>query len=74
MLEDANLKLGSVLSDVLGGSGRAMLEAIVAGQTDPEKLAQLALGTARHKTPSCAKRCAVGSPSTIAPCSRCTWT
>jgi transposase len=50
VLEDANLKLGSVLSDVLGGSGRAMLEAIVAGQTDPEKLAQLALGTARNKT------------------------
>ena len=39
VLEDANLKLGSVLSDVLGGSGRAMLEAIVAGQTDPDKLA-----------------------------------
>jgi len=50
VLEDANLKLGSVLSDVLGGSGRAMLEAIVAGETSPDKLAQLALGTARNKT------------------------
>jgi transposase len=50
VLEDANLKLGSVLSDVLGKSGRAMLDAIVAGQTDPEQLAALAQGTARHKT------------------------
>lgn len=50
VLEDANLKLGSVLSDVLGRSGRAMLEAIVAGETHPERLAELALGTARNKT------------------------
>jgi transposase len=50
VLEDANLKLGSVLSDVLGKSGRAMLDAIVAGQTDPACLAALAQGTARNKT------------------------
>jgi transposase len=49
VLEDANLKLGSVLSDVLGQSGRAMLEAIIAGEEDPERLAALALGTARRK-------------------------
>jgi transposase len=49
ILEDANLKLGSVLSDVLGRSGRAMLEAIIAGEEDPERLAALALGTARRK-------------------------
>jgi len=49
VLEDANLKLGSVLSDVLGGSGRAMLEAIIRGDDDPERLADLALGTARRK-------------------------
>lgn len=49
ILEDANLKLGSVLSDVLGKSGRAILEALIAGQTDPEKLADLAQGTARKK-------------------------
>ena len=48
-LEDANLKLGSVLSDVLGKSGRAILNAIIAGQSDPEKLADLAQGTARKK-------------------------
>jgi transposase len=49
VLEDANLKIGSVLSDVLGRSGRAMLEAIVAGEENPERLADLALGTARRK-------------------------
>ncbi len=48
-LEDANLKLGSVLSDVLGKSGRAILAALVAGETDPEKLADLAQGNARKK-------------------------
>ncbi len=42
VLEDANLKLASVLSDVMGLSGRAMLNAIVAGETDPERLADLA--------------------------------
>jgi len=50
VLEDANLKLASVLSDVLGKSGRAMLDAIVAGQSDPVRLAELAQGTARHKS------------------------
>lgn len=50
VLEDANLKPGSVLPDVLGRGGRAMLEAIVAGETRPEQLAELALGTARNKT------------------------
>lgn len=49
VLEDANIKLGSVLSDVLGVSGRAMLGAIIDGQIDPEALAGLAQGTARRK-------------------------
>jgi transposase len=49
ILEDANLKLGSVLSDVLGRSGLAMLEAIIKGESDPEKLADLAQGHARKK-------------------------
>ena len=48
-LEDANVKLGSVLSDVLGSSGRAILAALVRGETDPEKLANLAQGNARKK-------------------------
>ena len=38
-LEDANIKLTEVIRDILGVSGRAMLEAIVTGETDPERLA-----------------------------------
>lgn len=49
ILEDANLKVGSVLSNVLGMSGRAMLDAIIAGEENPEVLADLAQGTARKK-------------------------
>src|ERR1700724_4327950 len=41
-LEDANIKLDAELSDVLGKSGRAMLEAMVAGESDPARLAALA--------------------------------
>jgi transposase len=41
-LEDANIKLDSVLTDVMGKSGRAMLEALIAGETSPAKLASLA--------------------------------
>jgi len=48
-LEDANIKLGSVLSDILGHSGRAILNALIAGETDPERLADLARGNARKK-------------------------
>ncbi len=51
VLEDANIKLGSVASDVLGVSGRLMLNAIVAGEQDAEKLANLARGTLRKKIP-----------------------
>jgi transposase len=41
-LEDANIKLTSALSDIMGKSGRAMIEAMIAGETDPHKLAALA--------------------------------
>jgi transposase len=54
-LEQANLKLSSVASDVLGVSGRRMLEAIIAGQDHPEQLAQLARGRLRSKTASLAQ-------------------
>lgn len=43
-LEDANIKLTEVVSDILGVSGRAILRALVAGETDPERLADLAHG------------------------------
>jgi transposase len=48
-LEDANIKVASVLSNILGTSGRAMLKAIVDGEDDPHRLAALAVGTARKK-------------------------
>ena len=51
MLEDANVKLASVATNVLGKSGRAMLEDIITGQDDPEHLASLALGHLRVKIP-----------------------
>lgn len=49
VLEDANIKLASVASDVMGVSGRAMLNEIVQGQTDPAILAELAKGRLRDK-------------------------
>ena len=51
ILEDANIKLGSVATDVLGVSGRAMLEAIIAGETEPARLAEHARGRMRRKLP-----------------------
>jgi transposase len=51
VLEDANIKLASVATDVLGTSGRDMLEALIAGCTDPEKLADLARRRLRAKIP-----------------------
>lgn len=44
VMEDANLKLTGIISDVLGASGRAIIEALIAGETDPEKLALLPVG------------------------------
>jgi transposase len=49
VLEDANLKVAGVATDVMGVSGRAMLAAIVAGETDPAALAALAKGKLRKK-------------------------
>jgi transposase len=49
VLEDANIKMASVLSNILGVSGRAMLRALIAGVDDPVRLAALAHGTARKK-------------------------
>jgi transposase len=49
LLETANIKLANVVSDVLGVSGRAMLDALVAGETDPEHLAKLARGSLMPK-------------------------
>jgi len=51
VLEGANIKLAGVASDVLGVSGRHMLDALVAGTTDPAALADLALGQLQKKRP-----------------------
>jgi transposase len=51
-LEDAGIKLDSVASDVLGVSGRAMLAALVAGERNPQVLAELAKGRLRRKIPA----------------------
>jgi transposase len=51
VLEDAGLKLTSVVTDVMGASGRAMLRALVEGTTDPTVLAELARGKLRKKLP-----------------------
>lgn len=49
VLEAANIKLASVASDVMGVSGRAMLKALIAGDKNPEQIAQLAIGQLRKK-------------------------
>ena len=54
-LEAANIKLSSVANDVMGASGRAMLEALTAGSTDPQVLSELAKGRLRKKLPELRK-------------------
>jgi transposase len=49
LLEDALIKLSTITTDLFGKSGRAMLEALIAGERDPEVLAELALGKLRPK-------------------------
>ena len=60
VLEEAGIKLASVMSDVRGRSGRAMLAALLEGTTDPTVLAELARGRLRTKIP--ALRQALQSP------------
>ena len=52
VLEDANLKLTSVLSDVMGQSGRAMIEALIRGEQDSERLADLSQGRLKASRPA----------------------
>jgi transposase len=51
-LEDTGIKLDCVATDILGASGRAMLDALVAGTSDPAVLAELAKGKLRQKIPA----------------------
>jgi transposase len=52
LLEDAGIKLSAVASDILGVSGRAMLEALIAGEHDPATMADLAQRRLRNKIPA----------------------
>jgi transposase len=52
ILEDTGIKLGCVATDILGKSGRDMLDALVTGTTDPTVLAELARGKLRAKIPA----------------------
>jgi transposase len=54
-LEGANIKVAGIATDILGKSGRAMLELLVAGQTDPAVLAQCARGKMKAKIPQLEK-------------------
>jgi transposase len=52
LLEDAQIKLSVVVSDLFGMSGRAMMAALIAGQRDPHNLAELARASLRRKIPA----------------------
>jgi transposase len=52
VLEDANIKLGAVATDILGKSGRAMIGALIRGEHDPGQMADLAEGRLRAKIPA----------------------
>ncbi len=55
VLEDANIKLGSVASEVMGVSGRTMIQALLEGQKDPAQIADLARRSLRGKIPELQK-------------------
>jgi transposase len=68
LLEDAQIKLSSVISDIFGASGRAMLAALITGQRNPHDLARLARGSMRAKTSALQEALTGHSPSTTHSC------
>ena len=62
LLEDAGIKLSSVAADLNGVSSRAMLEALLAGETDPAAMAELAKKRMRGKIPQLTEALYGGSP------------
>ena len=52
LLESSNIKLSSVVTDIMGVSAKAMLTELAAGVTDPQGLAELAKGRLRKKMPA----------------------
>jgi len=70
-LEDANIKLDWVICDVMGLSGRKMIEALIGGESDPERLAQLAHRRIKATPEMLREPCAVASLSITASCCAC---
>ena len=68
VLQDAGIKLSSVATDIIGVSGRAMLEALVAGTHDPAVLAALAKGRLRASCQRCGRPWPADSAPTITGC------
>ena len=73
-LEDAGIKIDSVASRLLGESGRAMIEALIAGERNPGRLADLARGCCDARPRSCSWPAMAGSPPRTRKCAGCTWT
>ena len=65
LLEDALIKLSSVVSDLFGVSGRAMMAALITGERDPGVLANLARGSLRSQTDRLTEALTAASPSTL---------
>jgi len=65
VLETANIKLGSVVTTVLGVSARAMLKALITGEGAPEQLADLAKRRLRRKPPSARRSPGASRPTTV---------
>jgi transposase len=64
LLEDAQIKISAVLSNLHGVTGRAIMDALIAGERDPRTLAGLAKGLARKRPTGSKRRCAGISPLT----------
>ncbi|QDG66690.1 IS110 family transposase [Pseudarthrobacter sp. NIBRBAC000502772] len=75
LLEDANIKISSVATRTLGVSGRAMLEALIAGARDPLLLADLARGRLKNRTAHSSLKPSMAGSTTATPTQhRYTWT
>jgi hypothetical protein len=70
---DAQIKLSVVASDIFGVSGRAMLQALLAGERDPKRLAQLARARLRAKLSLLAEAFTGFSPTSMPSCSPRCW-
>jgi len=68
VLEDTNVKLGLVATDILGVSGRKMIAALIDGETDTARMAELACGRLREKIPQLEQALLGKSPTIIASC------